>query len=413
MWIYPINFGFLLYESVPVLSLDALFFGITSVAVINLLLFVLDPRKTFNAVMAGAAIWLRFWARGNSFPVVATLVLPLIITLGARLWKTRSLIEIANVTVVIALSILLCWYYYSISWQKILNYYLSTHAVLVTRHAWTLADATPYLRNVPGFFFIHEINATSTLWLTWGFHVFMLAALAYAFWKRSVVSEHVRAARIMSAAGAFIYFCTYLINIAIFTDPFLSLVNSLLIYAPMRIGMTFSIIACIMLLVTEKGIRIPNVVIPIAAVAILVYGNFLNYHRTLPFDPKRPTPQQVERFALSIDDTLGKGAVAILYFRHYNARILQYYRRKNDFTDLRQYLSTHNDDLWAQVGFTEERREKVLKELRNTFREADLIILPEFLDSYNLNYPFALYQFRDEVAKILNDPEMPQLWFVW
>ena len=68
IWIYPINFGFMFTESVPVLGLDALFFGIKSVAVINLLIFVLDPRKTFNAVIAGTAIGLSIWARGNNAP---------------------------------------------------------------------------------------------------------------------------------------------------------------------------------------------------------------------------------------------------------------------------------------------------------------------------------------------------------
>jgi len=108
MWIFPVNFGFLAYSSVPMLGLDAMFLGIQNAAIANLLIWALQPNRRANAVLAGLSLGLCFWARGNALPIVGMVVFPVLVFVLYRLFKNPKKEEIQNFALVSGISLFFC-----------------------------------------------------------------------------------------------------------------------------------------------------------------------------------------------------------------------------------------------------------------------------------------------------------------
>ena len=73
-WLWPVNYGFIDYASIPVLGLDAAFTGALLLALGNSFVFALNPRHTVNGIVAALSIGVAVWGRGNSAPIVALVV---------------------------------------------------------------------------------------------------------------------------------------------------------------------------------------------------------------------------------------------------------------------------------------------------------------------------------------------------
>ena len=67
-WIWPLNYGFSDYSSIPVLALDASFNGALFFAVASTFVFAIDPKRTANAIIAGVSIGSLSGGAATRFP---------------------------------------------------------------------------------------------------------------------------------------------------------------------------------------------------------------------------------------------------------------------------------------------------------------------------------------------------------
>lgn len=407
VWLYPINYGFLTYESVPVLSLDAMFMGILNVAVANTLVFAIDPKKFKNALLAAVSIGLAIWGRGNSMPVLLMVLFCPLALLVFKAWKENGR-TLSNFIIFCSLPLLMAAFYYKTVGQAILGYY-QHHARLALRHHFNLADAMHWFKNVPGFFFWRAENSVMTIAIGVIAHMLVLFAMYLAFRRdNNIAPEYRTPLKLISITGALIYWATYFINIAMFSDPHFNVYNCLLVYGPMRIGMTFSILVIFSYFILSKGIHVKQwAMIPIAVFAVLYGAVWTKAQMPEPI-AGIPSPQEVESFAKGLDGLTNGGTISVLWYRHYNQNILNYYRVKNSLPSLKMYNSAYSRNLWFPDNRTEDDRKKVREAIRKQFKEANIIILAEYLDSYGLGNPYALYQFRDEIPIYLNTPDSPR-----
>ena len=402
LWLFPINFGFLDYSSIPVVSLDPIFVALLHVTVANVLLFALEPFKLRNAVWAGLAAGLAIWGRGSSIPVVGMVTFCPVLVAVYTLWQRNRTRFWTHLPICGAIPLAMAAFFFWKQGGPIATYY-DAHAAFVERHVWNLNDAMPYLKNVPGFFFWRVEDSAPTIALTWVLHL-LTAATPLVVWRLAPATLR-RALSLIAVTGTFIYFVTYVANIALFTDPHMTIYNALLVYAPMRIGMVLCAFAVVGASAARRlrfGVAVP------AMVLVVMYGVWLTKVQTPTPAPGMPTPREVEGFAKGLDSLSPNGTVSVLWYRHYNPAILRYYRVKNNLPDLMLFRSDFHDDIWSQYDYSEEKRLKVRQELGDHLREADVIIIPEYVDYYSLDYPYSFYKFRDEFPRFLNDPDNPR-----
>ncbi len=409
-WLWPVNYGFTDYDSIPVLALDAAFTGALMLALGNSFVFALDPRRTVNALVAALSIGIAVWGRGNSAPVVALVVCwPCLLAIwnarqvdGRRAWL--------NVAAAAVLATAMTVEFYVTYWHGIIGYY-SLHADFATRHHWNLHDALPYLKNIPGFMYWRSEDSWLAMGLSWASHLVPLIALAVAWRNRAPGSERIAAYRQLAIAGAFIYFGTYATDLVLWTDPQMTIYNALLIWRPMLIGLSLSVIV-LFLSATDwlRKERDLQMLLP-AGAAMLIWGAAWNAYYT-PWDWSigRPNPQTVERFALGIDSFLeGAGPLGMLWYGSWNFSILRYYRAKDDYPELPLYTGRYFDDIWSQADYSPENRKRVLEGIKQNFLKAGLVIIGEFSNDYTDDQPYALYHLKQDWVNWLNSPAAPRL----
>ena len=405
IWIFPVNYGFSTYESLPVLGLDASFAAVYTIACFATLIFVNSPEKLHSAIFAGILVGFSVWGRGNSIPTIGLI---LFVPIVWMIFKKRIFYErkvLVNCFLFTLISIVFAAYFYYSNWQALANYY-ANHTSFFSRHAWNLSDASKWIANIPGFLFWRNESAPSTIIITVLCHVFMVASLIAAFMPRTHRVEKINIIRLLSISGAFIYFVQLLVNIIFFTDPLFSLLNVLLIYRPMTLGMTLSLMSVLFLLYEYKKIVISERAIVPSLLVLLIWGIAFTYIQT-PWNRGHnlDSPKKVERFAEGIDDQIGEGAISILWYGHYNPSILRYYRTKNKLEPLMFARFGHADQMWSASDHSNQNRSKTIKEIRKHIQNASLLIVPEFLDMYQ--GPYAFYKFSEDWAKIFSEPESP------
>ena len=67
----------------------------------------------------------------------------------------------------------------------------------------------------------------------------------------------------------------------------------------------------------------------------------------------------------------------------------------------------HRDAMWSMSDYSEEKRARVLEQVKFAFSQASLIVIPEFLDEYRANEYYAFYKFKNDWAAWLNSDEAP------
>ena len=67
----------------------------------------------------------------------------------------------------------------------------------------------------------------------------------------------------------------------------------------------------------------------------------------------------------------------------------------------------HRDAMWSMSDYSEEKRARVLEQVKFAFLQASLIVIPEFLDEYRANEYYAFYKFKNDWAAWLNSDEAP------
>jgi len=411
IWVFPINYTYITHSSVPVLALDAMFNAALLAAVSMALAYALYPQNTRYALFSGLFAGLAIWSRGNSIPVVLMVLAAPGLWLLYAVWYQKD--KKAFLNLAIALSLLLAmagWFYYA-NWTP-LNFYYTHHYQFAARHSWNIDDAKKWLINMPGFFYYRHENSVLTVLLSLLNHVFVTTVFVVFLVKRHCYDAHTRFIFGLTATtGALIYWVTFAVNIVMFTDPIMKLYNVILIYRPMLIGIVVSASGLIFFLGRQGYPALKLKVIPYFSAALVFGAIFFSYYQ-IPHgeEIKLPEPRTVEHMASIIDRYAeGDEGIAFLWRGIVNSSLIQYYRRKNGLPDIKVFGQEHLHQILSPTRHDPENRAFIRAEIRRYFEQASLIVIPEYYDYYQLNVPYALYQFRDLVAESLNDPASPRL----
>ncbi len=409
VWVFPINFGFSTYSSIPVMGLDSMFSGALFLALAMVLVFALQPEKKVNAILAGFVCGLAIWGRGNSLPIVGMIVFIPFMATAHGAWKCKSREITLNLILFLAILGTMTVYFYIQNLAPLMEYY-SHHAKMATREAWEYERARVWVWNIPGFMFWRDEYSTATVTLTVLSHLMVPFSLLVVFFATAKKNEKLRRSlRLLVVTGAFIYVVTYAINIIFFIDSIESLYNVLLIYRPMLCGMSLMFAALLFLLCRRFNLDIGYGMIVPVLVMMWAYAMFFTYLQTpLEMARDRPSPKEVERFSLGLNSILDGGELGFLWYSYYNPQIINYYRLKNNVPDIKIYRGQYYNGMWAGLDFSDENRVRTRHEIREQFDKASVIIIPEYIESYYQHQPYPLYRFRDEVADYLNDPRSPK-----
>ena len=401
-WVFPINYGFQTYASIPMTGLDASFTAALYIALSYSLIFCLKPSIRRFAVIGGVTAGVAILGRGNSLPVVAmVLFLPLTSTIyEAIIYKNKTVIKNLIILLSIALAISL-WFYFR-TYEALLGYY-SNHATFFSRHEWNLHDAKKWLLNIPGFLFWQRENSYASIIISFLTHLFHIYAVFSAL--RNIKYEKLK---MLILTGSFIYFCTYFINVFLFTDPLFTLTNCILQYQPMLIGTCFALLGLIIPLLKSANLGNYNFIIYASFVSLIIFAYFFTKIQT-PFyySETRPPPKAVELFSLNLDEFTNNGSLSILWYGSYNPQILSYYRKKNDLPEANIYRGKFHNNMWSQSDYSMENKKRVIQEIADQFNSASVIIIPENLDLYGA-MPYAFSHFREEIAKFLISKNAPK-----
>lgn len=413
-WLWPISYGFSDHTSTPVLALDAAFTGALHIALAMTLVFALDPRRTYAAVLAGLSIGIAIWGRGNSLPVVGLVVFWPCVTAFVTAIRTRDARAWINILIVALIAGSMIIEFYSTYWDPLRIYY-GAHANFFQRNSWSLDHAMPYLRNVPGQMLWHDLDSRTNRILSSVSHLASAGILLF-LWRSKF--------RNLAAAGAFIYFGTFISNLFLWNDPVVTVVNSLLIYRPMLMGLSLSLIALLLHFRPE----IPTSFVAPIFVAALAWGMLWTSALTPRGSPLwfgtdaasarpadwRPSPATVERFASSMDTFLPTGTqMAFLWYNNYSGPLLAYYRLKVGFGEPPLFTGKHAADIWSMTSIPGEDRAArvagIVAGIEEAFTQAGAVVIPEFVDDYATADPYALYRFRNDWAAWVNSDKAPKM----
>ena len=441
-WVWPVNYGFEDYTSLPVTALDTAFNAALFWAVAQAYAFALDLalstrrspasfdvrlkrsltipvrlrafkdelRHAVSAIFTGLVIGIAVWGRGNSLPVVGLVVFwPGVMALWLA-WRSHDVKAWANVILVGVVAALIAVQFYVRYWHVLRDYY-SVHSALINEH-WTFEKAAPFILNVPGFMYWRVENSPACVVLTLVSHLFVLSMLAITWGPRGLFSKpSYFAFRHLVTGGAVIYFGTYLVDMVLFANDQsgFSIYQALLVWRPMLIGLSLILVAIAAEFFAHHGGKL-DYLTSILAALMLGWGLMWTYIYT-PWELKDrlPSPRAVERFAFNLDQLTGGGETAILWYRGWNEPILNYYRIENDLPPANFPSWQHRDAIWSMSDYSDEKRTRVLEQVKFIFSHAALIVIPEFLDEYSANEYYAFYKFKDDWAAWLNSKEAPRL----
>lgn len=413
-WIYPSNYGYLTYQSIPVLALDAAFLCALAIATANMLVYAIDFTSVRNAIIAGLVAGLAIWGRGNSAPYLAMIIFIPFVFIVYQVWKLKAW-KTYNRTLlgfILFCSILLFMsaLFYARNWGALGDYYIH-HATFVTRQVWNINDAMPYIKNIPGYFFIPVENLRSTISLSWVLHLLVITSLYIATKRNRSLTNHRSSIKLIALTGGLIYFATYFVNLVLFTDPLMNLVNALLIWAPMLVGLTLSIFALLASFILSTKMKLSRWVFVPVIILFVLYSWYQTDQRTplvAPF-PNAASPSEIEAFSLQLDKMLGdNGTLSLLYYEGYNHNILNYYRLKNGLPAFKRHEGKYWWHLWSPIEMPDHRK-RVRKEIEDHIQKASFIIIPENLNYYFTILPYGISRYKQELADYINSPDSPEL----
>ena len=423
-WLWPANYGFEDQSPIPVLALDSAFNAVLFWAVAQSYGFAFDIQRmvqlrdkrylrgTVSAILTGIIIGIAVWGRGNSLPVVGLVVSWPCLLMVWFTWRSGDARMWINLIIAGAVAGLIAVQFYLQYWEALRTYY-SIHASLVTVH-WTLQGAKPFILNIPGFMYWRSENSIACVALTFASHLFVLLMLAAALWPRGLLSKSTHfASRQLVIGGAVIYFGTYLVDMRFFAnpEPGFSIHQALLVWRPMLIGLSLILCAIAAELFVLFGSRLDRLApFPLAALALGWGVMWTHIYTPWELEGRLPSPHAVERFAVNLDQLADNGKIAVLWFGGWNEPILNYYRIKNDLPVASRLPYSDTESIWSMSDYSDQKRARVLDQMKNVFAQASLIVIPEFLDEYDSkNTYYAFYKFKTDWAAWLNSDEAPRL----
>jgi hypothetical protein len=396
-WAFPMNFGMVEYSSPGTMGLDAAFVPMLGIALVSFFLLLSKPNSQRLAFLSAVSCTFAVFGRGNSLPVVLLVIF--VPFLALLIWAKHN--NFRSVFTFFGVLSLGTFYFYFSNWGPISNYY-NNHLQFVERQSYNFQDFKPYILNIPGFMFWRSENSFSTISLSVIIHLLVLTSAILVFKRRKSFSSF-DLSLTLKVTGIFIYFGTYFANLLLFTDPLMNIYNALLIWRPMLLGLL-----CLLFgyFPSIKGFETKQR-FSVFLIFLMVFSSLFTVKQTpWEWESNRPKPVDVQRLVQKLST---QESVSLLWYGNINPQILDYYYTKENSKQLSIYRGANYNNLWSPWDYSDSNRSLVAGEILEQFNNASVVIVPEYLNQYQLGQPYAINHFRSEFLKLYATNSLPPM----
>jgi len=405
-WLYPINFHFKEYSALPMMGLDSTFLGSLYCLVFSYLTFLIRPNSKYYQISFSIFLCAAIVGRGNSITVIALMLFLPSLFFIYNMFEKRDYSPIKNFLIpsIFFISIISFYFYWQLN--PILNYYSVFQGFLTKDISLTL----PYIKHVPGIFFIYPDTSEINLMVTTDYRVLSASIVSHLVNIISlilVIKSKNHNYKLLVYTGLFIFYGTFLINLSLWMNPHITIYNAQLIWAPMRIGFTLSLTMILILTLNSFSFRVNNLLFIFLILTTFLMSNYIyKENMSEAFKNKSHyTPNQIRNIDKFIKSNSRPKSVLVLWFGpNLSPRILNYYSIKDKNELLDYYRGKYADDIWNQSNTTEEFKKKVKYEINSIFENVDLIVMNE--NSKNYVGSYAWVRFREYITEQIQNGKL-------
>lgn len=405
-WLYPINFHFKEYSALPMMGLDSTFLGSLYCLVFSYLTFLIRPNSKYYQISFSIFLCAAIVGRGNSITVIALMLFLPSLFFIYNMFEKRDYSPIKNFLIpsIFFISIISFYFYWQLN--PILNYYSVFQGFLTKDISLTL----PYIKHVPGIFFIYPDTSEINLMVTTDYRVLSASIVSHLVNIISlilVIKSKNHNYKLLVYTGLFIFYGTFLINLSLWMNPHITIYNAQLIWAPMRIGFTLSLTMILILTLNSFSFRVNNLLFIFLILTTFLMSNYIyKENMSEAFRNKSHyTPNQIRNIDKFIKSNSRPKSVLVLWFGpNLSPRILNYYSIKDKNELLDYYRGKYADDIWNQSNTTEEFKKKVKYEIKSIFENVDLIVMNE--NSKNYVGSYAWVRFREYITEQIQNGKL-------
>lgn len=402
-WLYPINYNFKEYSALPMMGLDSTFLGSLYCLTFSYLTFLKKPNSIYYQVSFSIFLCAALIGRGNSITVISLILFFPTTLFFYDLIKNKNYNVLKNFIIpsIFFIFTLIFFFYWQL--KPILNYYSVFQGFLTKDIHLTL----PYLKHVPGIFFLYPDTSKINLMVNTDYRVFSISIVCHVinFFSFFLIKKfNENNFKLLVYTGLFIFYGTFFINLFLWMNPHITIYNAQLIWAPMRIGFTLTF-ALIMLVFLKKFSSKVNIFLFILLVlSIFLISDFI-YKKNMneAFKNKSHyTPSEIKNIDKFIKKNSKPKSVIIIWFGpNLSPRILNYYSIKDKKELLDYYRGKYADFIWNQSNTTKAFKQKVKTEINSIFENVDLIVLNESSKNYIGSYAWVRYKeyITDQIQK--------------
>ena len=406
IWFYPINYNFTEYSSFPMMGLDSTFLGALYCLIFSYLTFLIRPdslkyKISFSIFLCAALI-----GRGNSITVMGVICLVPTILFFYKIFKDKNYQLLKNFLLPAIIFLTTIATFYSFQLKHILNYY----SIFKGFFSNDFNLVFPYLKHVPGIFFIYphpaEINlmkSTDIRLLSISLFCHIINFYSYLY-LRNYKKYYIK---YFLWTGLFIFYFTFITNLFMWMHPHINIYNAQLIWAPMRIGFVLVISGLVLKFLSQTKIyKINYLSIFLFTIVFFVSNNSYQNQKDRIFENKIDSSplkiKNIEKFIKNNSDE--KRSIILWYGPYLNPRILNYYSLKNNTKEIKYFRGKYADQIWNQSFTGDEYKAKVRNEIENIFNSANLIIINE--DSDNYIGPYAFYRYKNFITEQIKNKKL-------
>ena len=409
VWIYPINYHFYEYSSLPVMGLDSSFIGSLYTLIFSALLFVIKPSRLLYQIIFSVCLCMTLVARGNSITVISLcLFIPFIFYLFFLIKDNNPILRIKYLIIPLICFIITITIYYYFKLHSIIEYYSIFRGFLTD----DISLAIPYIKYVPGIFFyypnLNEIYLMNNTYypiiiITIIIHIIFLYSIYLLLTSTNINSK------LFFITGNFIFYGTLFINLVFWLNDHINIYNAQLIWAPMRVGFLVILIG----IFYEKSylfkFKYKNLLNFFVALTILFISSYLynkNYQEELKYkiDSNPSIIRQIADYISNESDQDNK-PVILWYGPYMNPRILNYYLLKDNKKQIQYFRDKYADDIWNSSATGEEFENKIIYEFDKIFNHAGIIVINEKSENYNSG-PYGYYRHNYLLTNALKNIEI-------
>ena len=426
LWFMPFNYTQRI-DTTSLLSLmpDTLFLWMMCIASILTIKYLSFPENWKYALASAVSVGLAIWARGNSFSYVGLLGALVVISISIRCIRIPSRLVINNFIAWLVTTALIVAFFFYYHHARIADYYGLIYSLNIGSYTLekSINGGIWIINNIPGVFFTHGRDNIVTYLVSYGFHIYFVWLLWYAFFHQRITGSQVliRTSLLFSS----LYYLLGLVFGCLSFGAIYSLASFRVLgpFAPILVGIVISIAVLLAISLNEKkwvAKRNGGYLILGGAIIIVVYANVLT-NKYMQTEERASDPSaglytgDYQAFSLNFSEITKGKPVAFLWYRDLTSVGIFYYQQKLSRFDPRKKTATVNLVNLHNLFYTslDPKLVSTSDEFRSTVKkvlsDADFILIPEILDDYKdrQRNPGLFSTYYQVLAEVLNDAEGP------